>query len=45
MFPHGVGKKRLSVFQMAVRNPTVFINHEELSSWMFVELNNLIHGF
>ena len=32
-------------FQKIVRNPIQRIDHEQLLSWMYIQLNHLIHGF
>lgn len=32
-------------FKTVVSNPTRFLDHETLLSWMYVQLNSLIHGF
>ena len=32
-------------FPNVVRNPMNSINHEGLMSWMYMQLNNIIHGF
>lgn len=38
------GRKH-NTFGTTVRNPIKYINHEALLSYMYIQLNHIIHGF
>ena len=40
-----ISKRLHPSFPNVVRNPIYNIEHEKLVSWMYIQLNSLIHGF